>query len=325
MNLVKVFNSLIAPITSNSSFFNAITLLEFPFAKIAINKVDYPIILISSELEATHIPQKNIRLKYLELTHNQECKISENDLIQFKNFSVIVFKSNQENLQNYFLGIAETLIKSLSSNPTHNEVFLIFRSFIEIFRTLTDPPKKTLQGLWAEIFLIDSSKDPKTLLDYWHNIPEEKFDFNADSEKLEVKSNSQMERIHTFASEQLNPPADKQVLIASIFVKQSSHGMNIIQLINSIQNKINDNSLSEKIFNIVSKTLGNSIEQSIQVKFDFDLAKNSLRFYKHQEIQKIEKLYIPNNVTEVRYKSDLTDLETVMPNDFIQGKLFRAL
>ncbi len=325
MNLAEVFYSLEAPDTSNRNLFNTTTLTDFPFVKVAINSEEFPVILISSVADSSFIAQKNIRLKYLELTHNLECKISENNKTQFQNFTVIVFRSNQESLQQYFLGISETLIKSLSANPTEQEVFQSFRNFVEIFRTLSDTPTKTIQGLWAELFVIANAKEPTTLLNYWHNLPEEKFDFNADTEKLEVKSSSTLERIHTFASEQLNQPTDKQVLVASLFVKQTTHGHSISQLANSIQHKVTDNDLTEKLFTLISKSLGNTVEQSIKIKFDFDLAKNSLRFYKHQDIHKIEKIDIPNKVSEVRYKSDLTELKSINPNDISNERLFDAI
>lgn len=325
MNLVEVFNSLEVPETINRNLFKAITLTDFPFVKVAVNSEALPVILIASVADETFISQKNIRLKYLELTHNLECKISENNNTLFQNFTVIVFRSDQESLQHYFLGIAETLIKSLSAKPTPQEVFQTLKNFVEIFRSLSDTPTKTLQGLWAELFVIDTAKEPATLLNYWHNIPEEKFDFNANTEKLEVKSSSILERIHTFSSEQLIPPKDKQVLIASLFVKQTTHGQSISQLANSIQQKVADNELIEKLFTLISKTLGNTVEQSIKIKFDYDLAKNSLRFYRHQDIHKIEKINIPNKVSEVRYKSDLTELTTVNPDDLGNEKLFFAI
>jgi len=326
MNLVEAYNSIEVPNTGNRNLFNAITLSDFPFVKIAVNNEGLPVILISSIADVSYITQKNIRLKYLELTHNLECKVSENDKGLFQNFTVIIFKSNQEYLQRYFLGIAETLIKSLSAKPTQQEVLQIFKNFVEIFRTLSDIPTKTLQGLWAELFVIATSKEPSKLLNYWHVNPEEKFDFNADREKLEVKSSSTLERIHTFSSEQLNPPLDTQVLIASLFVKQSTHGQSISQLVSSIQQKVGDNSLIEKLFTIVSKTLGNTVEQSIKIKFDFHIAKNSLRFYRYQDIQKIEKINIPNKVSEVRYKSDLSEVKSIILNREISTTpLFNSL
>lgn len=150
------------------------------------------------------------------------------------------------------------------------------------------------------------------LLNYWHNLPMEKFDFNSGAEKIEVKSNSNFERIHTFSSEQLNPPAETQVLIASIFIRQHSSGQSIQQLVDSITAKVqSDIDLIEKLNSIVFRTLGSSLEQSIKIKFDYNIAKDSLRFYRQQDIVKIEEIHIPNEVTEVRYKSDLTEVNPV--------------
>ena len=175
--------------------------------------------------------------------------------------------------------------------------------------TPPDTPTNTVHGLWSELFLIESSSNPKTLLNYWHNLPEEKFDFNSGAEKIEVKSNSNFERIHIFSSEQLNPPTGTQVLIASVFIRQHSNGKNIQQLVESITSRIQHNiELTLKLNNIILKTLGSSLEQSIKIKFDYNIAKDSLQFYRQQDISKIENAYIPNDVSEVKYKSDLSSI-----------------
>ncbi len=192
---------------------------------------------------------------------------------------------------------------------------------------MTDSPTSTVNGLWAELFLIENSTNPKELINYWHNIPEEKFDFNAGIERIEVKSSSNFERKHIFSSEQLNPPSDTQVLIASIFLKQHNSGNSIQFLIDRISEKIDyDFGTVEKLNTIVFRTLGSSLEYSIGVKFDYDIAQQSLRFYRHQDIDKIEKVHIPNNVSEVKYKSDLTSIKAIELNKLKVGKgLFNAL
>jgi len=323
MNLLTVFLELDIPQTENSKLFNATALNDFPFAKIGVNYFGFPVILISSKFDQTHLSQKNIKLKYIELTHNLECKVSENGKSKIDNYSVIIFKSNEETLQNYFLGIAQSLLNSLSKKPTQKEVFETFKNFIEIFRSLTEIPTKTIQGLWAELMLIEQSKSPETLINYWHNIPEEKFDFNADSQKIEVKSSSNLERVHIFTAEQLNPPNDSQVLIASIFTKQVSNGINVLDLLDKIDNRIKEIELKEKIYRIVSRTLGNTFEQTTKIKYDYDLAKNSLRFYKHQDISKVERINIPERVSEVKFKSDLTKINPIDINLFTEGQLFK--
>ncbi|MEO8416667.1 MAG: PD-(D/E)XK motif protein [Ginsengibacter sp.] len=311
MNLIELYDTLSFP-DGDEKVFNAIPIPEYPNFRVAIDIDGNPIILLSVSNAINNIALKNFRLKYLQLEQNIECKISENGKSSFQTFTVITFTSADRNLQEYFLRISETLVKTLSNKPTQQQVIESLNKFVEVFRALTDTPTNTVHGLWTELFLIDNSKNPQTLLNYWHNIPEEKFDFNSGRERIEVKSNSNFERQHTFSSEQLNPPAGTQVLIASIFVRQNNAGQSIQQLVDNITIKINHNfDLTDKLNNTVCKTLGNSLEQSIKIKFDYKIATESLLFYRHQDISKIEEVHIPDAVSEVRYKSDLSALKHI--------------
>ena len=327
MNLIELYDSLAFPEEGNEKTFNAIPIPEYPSFRIAINVEGNPVLLLSVANAVKNIALKNFRLKYLQLEQNIECKISENGKSSFQTFTVITFTSADRNLQEYFLRISETLVKTLSNKPTQQQVIESLNKFVEVFRALTDTPTNTVHGLWTELFLIENSTNPKTLLNYWHNIPEEKFDFNSGEEKIEVKSNSNFERLHTFSSEQLNPPTGTQVLIASIFIRQNNAGQSIQQLVDSIAVKVqHDIDLADKLNNIVCKTLGNSLEQSIRIKFDYNLAKDSLQFYNHLDIGKIEEVNIPNEVSEVRYKSDLSSLSPIDTTTLKQnGNLFSSI
>lgn len=327
MNLIELYDSLAFPEEGNEKTFNAIPIPEYQSFRIAIDVEGNPVLLLSVANAVKNIALKNFRLKYLQLEQNIECKISENGKSSFQTFTVITFTSADRNLQEYFLRISETLVKTLSNKPTQQQVIESLNKFVEVFRALTDTPTNTVHGLWTELFLIENSTNPKTLLNYWHNIPEEKFDFNSGEEKIEVKSNSNFERLHTFSSEQLNPPTGTEVLIASIFIRQNNAGQSIQQLVDSIATKVqHDIDLADKLNNIVCKTLGNSLEQSIRIKFDYNLAKDSLQFYNHLDISKIEEVNIPNEVSEVRYKSDLSSLSPIDTTTLKQnGNLFSSI
>lgn len=326
MNLINLYDSLSLP-ENNSNVFNAIPIPEYPNFRVAIDFEGNAVLMLSVSKRIKDLSLKNFRLKYLQLEQNLECKIYENDSFKFQTFTVITFRCNDRNLQEYFLRISESLVKTVGQNPTQQQVIDSLKKFVEIFKTLTDSPTNTVNGLWAELFLIENSTNPKKLINYWHNIPEEKFDFNAGIERIEVKSSSNFERKHIFSSEQLNPPSDTQVLIASIFLKQHNSGNSIQFLIDRISEKIDyDFGTVEKLNTIVFRTLGSSLEYSIGVKFDYDIAQQSLRFYRHQDIDKIEKVHIPNNVSEVKYKSDLTSIKAIELNKLKVGKgLFNAL
>ena len=326
MNLIDLYDSLNLP-ENNSKVFNAIPILEYPNFRVAIDFEGNAVLLLSVSKRIKDLSLKNFRLKYLQLEQNLECKIYENDSFKFQTFTVITFRCSDRNLQEYFLRISESLVKTVGQNPTQQQVIDSLKKFVEVFKTLTDSPTNTVNGLWSELFLIENSTNPKELINYWHNIPEEKFDFNAGTERIEVKSSSNFERKHIFSTEQLTPPPDTQVLIASIFLKQHNSGNSIQSLIDRISEKIvYDFEIIEKLNTIVFRTLGSSLEYSIGVKFDYDIAQQSLRFYRHQDIDKIEKVHIPNNVSEVKYKSDLTSIKAIEIQTLKERKgLFSAL
>jgi hypothetical protein len=311
MNLIDLFDTLSAP-ENDSKVFNAIPIPEYPNFRIAIDYEGNAVLLLSVSKRIKDLSLKNFRLKYLQLEQNLECKIYENDSFKLQIFTVVTFRCSDRNLQGYFLRISETLVKAIGQCPTQQQVIDSLKKFVEVFKALSDSPTNTVNGLWAELFLVENSSNPKVLINYWHNLPEEKFDFNAGIERIEVKSSSNFERKHIFSAEQLNPPSDTQVLIASIFLKQHSSGTNIQKLIENISEKVDyDYEITDKLNTIVFRTLGSSLEHSIGIKFDYEIARQSLQFYRHQDIDKIEKIHIPENVSEVKYKSDLTNLRSI--------------
>lgn len=326
MNLIELYDSLDIP-EGNKKVFNSIVVPEYSDFRIAIDVEGNPVLLLSIRDRLKDSSFKNFRFKYLQLEQNVECSVSGNESPHLEVFTVITFRSEDKSFQEYFLRVSETLIRTIGQNSTSLKVVDSLKKFVDVFSVLTDVPKKTIQGLWAELFLIESSKNPSVLLNYWHHIPNEKFDFNAGIERVEVKSSSTFERKHFFTSDQLNSPIDTQILIASVFIRQSNTGKNIQHLLDSIIEKVGNNiELVDKLNVIVCNTLGNSLEHSFGLKIDYDIAKQSLQFYRHQDIDKIEEVNIPDNVSEVRYSSDLSSVAAVNLADFnFSNILFGAL
>lgn len=326
MTLIEVFQTLTVP-NEASRCFNAASFPNYPSFKIAVDTDGNPVLLLPITFHNLRRPFKNFKLKYLQLEQNIECQVMENGERNLAQFMVITFTGNDKNLREYFLRISETLISTLDDQFAEKDVLHSLHCFVEIFRSLVDLPTKAIYGLWTELFVIENSAKPAILLEYWHNMPDERFDFNSGIERLEVKSNPRFERIHYFASEQLNPPTETHLLIASIFVKEASHGWSIQDLVDSIKRKIGfDVYLMEKLLTIVAKTLGSSLEESILLKFDYSMSKESIRFYRCSDISKIEKIHIPDHVSHVTYKTDLSNVPSVKLTQLTdKGDLFNAL
>ena len=175
--------------------------------------------------------------------------------------------------------------------------------------------------------MIAESKEPATLLRCWHCIPAEKFDFNNGEERIEVKSSGSGLRIHNFSLDQLHSPTDTRTIIASVFVKQASTGKSISELQSEISDLLAAQiELIEKLQLQVALTLGKSISDSMKMKFDFQLAKGSLKFYRAEDIPGISFDNVPPLVTDVRFKSDLTDINSVTANELSNcGNLFSSI
>ena len=84
--------------------------------------------------------------------------------------------------------------------------------------------------------------------------------------------------------------------------------------------------LIEKLQIQIAMTLRKSISDSVKIKFYFQLAKDSLGFYKAEDVPKICFVDVPPLVTDVRFKSDLTDIGTIVPTQISNcGNLFRSI
>jgi hypothetical protein len=81
-------------------------------------------------------------------------------------------------------------------------------------------PRKSVQGLWAELFLMARLRDPSALVAAWHSQLGDLYDFSAGSQRIEVKSAIGRIRRHHFTLEQVLPIPRTRVLIASVLVER---------------------------------------------------------------------------------------------------------
>lgn len=260
-----------------------------------------------------------MKLQNVSVLYDIKCNILQDGNLIEKHFTAVCFVGKDNSLKRYFLKLCSALIEDLGNSPTQEGVRKEITRFVELFRLATEPQIKTIQGLWAELFLISESKEPANLIRCWHCIPEEKFDFNNGEERIEVKSSGNGLRIHSFSLDQLRSPTNTKTIVASVLVNQTSTGKSISELQDEISSRLEAKvDLIEKLEFQIALTLGKSFGDSEKIKFDFQLAKDSLRFYETENIPRILFDHVPPLVTDVRFKADLTDINPVLPN-FIAG------
>jgi hypothetical protein len=306
IDLKKIYDKLPLPEKPNPYNFSAKAIKGFENHRIAKNFNDNPSLLILISEDKQDFFVANQILFNIKVTHNVKCEIETDRKISHNNFSVVSYIGQNDDIKDVFLKTCQVLIKSLGQNPSNKKIKRTVDKFIDLFKAIKEPPRKSIQGLWSELLLIEQSDSPEKMILGWHSIPEEKFDFSFNKLRIEVKSSATESRIHHFSAAQLNPINDTEIIIASILVSINVAGLSVIDLLRKINSRIDDfPKQKEKLHLLVYSTLGIDIERVNEIKFTYELAKDSLRFYNSEDIPKIESINLPKEVSNVRFTSNL--------------------
>ncbi len=310
-SVFNIFQKLKEEINDKSDGFVIASLPLVKNHKIGVSAEELPMFFIKCD-DSDSVKTLDYNLEFISVQFNRECQLISGGKQSAKGFyTVISLKTDSIDLQEYFLDVVFLVVKNLPPNPTLRELKIEVEKLINLFSQFSKPPQKTVQGLWAELLVIEQAKNSDYLIQAWHSETTDKFDFNDGIDKIEVKSTSKSKRIHSFSIEQLNPNKNSNLIIASVFAVETGIGTSIYDLLNLIGNKIKDKNLFFRVNEIAVKTLGKDFEKAFEVNFDYQLAVDSLAFYESALIPKIDIFTIPNQLSNIRFDSDLTEIEPI--------------
>jgi hypothetical protein len=155
-----------------------------------------------------------------------------------------------------------------------------------MLQTLRHKGVKTIQGLWAELILIDRSLSPAEWVKAWHNDPMELHDFCLPAVRVEVKSSSARIRKHHFSHRQLCALPDADLFIASVYVERIANGKSVQDIASEIRGRVNPQE-AFKLDEIIISTLGSDFPLAGEIRFDKGLAISSLRFFNLAQVPRI--------------------------------------
>lgn len=310
--------------------FNVIALDNLPH-KIGASQEGFPKFFVRANVSSSSV--QNVVREILSVEYNVSCRLidtqgnAEDDI-----FSIITLRSLEASLQSYFIEIFTMMLYRLPQFPSNRELSVEVENLIAIFNALKNPPKKKIQGLWAELLVIDQSTQPEVLINAWHSAPNAKYDFTLGRDKIEVKSTSSEERIHKFAFDQLHPSANSRLLIASTIVRESgksADGLSVVDLYLKIRDKVGALDVQLRLYSIIAETIGSDLPRLESVFFDYTTAVDYLEFYDYQTVPSIPDKGIPPVVTDITFNSNLNGLVDVRsdesPFDMNSSTLFRSL
>lgn len=308
-SIFKIFSNLKSEIPEDKDGFSIANLPKIKSHKIGISKEGLPLFFIRCEEVSTE-KVLDYNLESISIRFNQKCKLKAKDKKNTEgNYTIIALKTDSVDLQEYFLNIIYFVVLKLPEIAKLKELKIEVENLIILFTKFSKLPTKSIQGLWAEILVVEQSHNPEYLIKSWHVSPKDKFDFNDGIDKIEVKSTAKSKRIHKFSLEQLNPNKNSKLIIASVFAIETGKGYSIFDLVNSIDDRIKNKEVLHKINEVIIDTLGCDFEKSFEHFFDYQLAKDTLAFFESESVPKINTTLISKEVSNVHFDSDLSNVE----------------
>lgn len=284
-----------------------------------------PALLLSPREEEGGRTPPSIQLEHLAVQHGVRCRLHhpDGDVLEAP-FTVLRYTGGDAELRSHFVRVLGPVLLTLGDAPARSEIYRAVDGLVALFRALSKPPRKPVQGLWGELLLIACAADPLRLMEAWHATPEDRYDFSAGPERIEVKSASTRARRHRFSLGQLQPPAGTDVLIASVLVESAGAGLSLAELIQQVHSRLSEApDLSLRVDQVVSSTLGSGLSRALELRFDRELAVDSLTLYDARDVPSIP-CAIPPVVSDVRFMVDLEGLEPARPTPS-EGSLLQAL
>lgn len=309
ISLADLVDDIPPPFGSADDSVRAREIPHHPRSYVGRNAAGLPVVLLSTLEPGFHPP---IRLGGIDAQFSLPCRITTSTNNFLETFTVLACTATDRQIQRYFLYVADTILRIVGVCPPHSEVVATVRRLMELFQRLADPPKKSIVGLWGELYLLSRAPDHQAAIDAWHNEVDDRYDFATPSVRLEVKATSGKSRIHHFSAEQCTPPSGTVGVVASLFVESSSGGPSALDLMARIEAKVFGRPEAIiKLQRVVACMLGQSFSRAINICFDEHIAAESLQYYDLGTIPAIRS-DVPQNVSHVHFRSNLMSIPPVL-------------
>lgn len=315
-NLIYIQFKNLAKGTTDKEAFDVITLLDMTH-KLGVSREGFPKFFVSTNNSVS--ATQNIIREMLSVEYDLPCSIVENGVVmQNMYFSIITLRTLEPALQACFIDIFTMMLQKISCEPSKRELSIEVENLITIFSALNKPPRQQVQGLWAELLVIEKSLHPEMLINAWHNSPAAKYDFTMGRDKIEVKSTASEERIHHFSLDQLNPSPNSRLLIASVIVRESGHGsggLSVRNLYDRICSRVSAVDARLRLYSVMAETIGNNLAKIDNTFFDYVEASDTLAFFNAENVPHIDKDIVPQFVSEVKFNSNLSHLMSIQQDE----------
>ena len=277
--------------------------------RIAKDSDGNPALLIASSASSDAMAVHPVELRNVSFRPRCTCKVRlEGASESEETLAVLKCTTDDLMLREYFLRSASGIVAGLPDTPDETDVARAVGRLVELFRALEAPPRTSLQGVWCELFLIAQATRIRQAAAAWHADPGALHDFVAGGQHVEVKASVGPHRIHHFRLEQVLPKRGTEVVVASFVLEETGRGVSLTGLWDEVSSREElTASLRERLSKILALSLGRDWRKARRIAFDPDVAATNMRLYDASVIPAVDPK-LPAQVTEVRFKSELTDV-----------------
>lgn len=306
MSLIQNYKSLSKPKEKNNYIYNTKNIQSSKNHFIGINGLGHIAILFS-----TKSPKgKEENIQNLQLNHSIKATIKFNGNKTIKKFSILKCTSKDERLKEIFLSSLSDVVKNIKEDISEKEIYEKTKNLIELYRKISQNKNNDLVGFWGELFIIHKLRSTDLLVEAWHPETNDTFDFYLKNQALEIKTTTLNDRKHQFSYEQLNT-RNKKIIIASIMIRKSRTGKNLLKLKNSILKKLKKKTNKEKVQEMYDVMTGLKSKKELdEISFSYEYSKDNLSFYDALNIPRIREIPM-NGIKSIKYESNLNSSKEI--------------
>ncbi|WP_342119200.1 PD-(D/E)XK motif protein [Pseudoduganella sp. OTU4001] len=313
--MVDFFKAFLELAPSEGMVFEAIRLGDDRNDYLARTADGAPVFLIEDSCPSHYRVSRSLR--HITIDYQVRCKIKLAGGYREGVFAMVHCSAGSSEFHQLFVKCLGSVIRSLPSKRTTNEIESQLAKLIEIFYSLSNSSSKRTSGLWAELWIIANSSSVTRALEAWHDSADERFDFANSNMLVEVKSTTKPIRNHEFSLEQLSVREPQKGIVASLLLQPLTSGKSILDLVDQIERASNLSfELKRKLWKNISQALGSEFERRLEKRFDVAYAAKNILFFDMSEIPKPTPITDPR-ITSVRFVSNLSGVASY-PNSLLQ-------
>lgn len=298
---------------------------EFEALSLPGNRADYlakgqngkPVFLLQDAKTGKFIP--SLQLRHLAAEFQLTCRLHTDGAEKEDVFALVNCTAEEPELQELFIRSFEAVRTQLSDNANSEEIKRTVEDLASLFRAFSKPSRRSIVGLWAELFVIMRSGRLLDAMKAWRADAFDRFDFSASNRVVEIKASTGEMRSHEFSLEQLSVPVNGNGFAVSILLQSVGGGTSVLELVATIEASIAaEPKLREKLWTNVIGNLGIDFSASLDRRFDIAYADRNLKIFLMQDIPRPATTNDPR-VTAIRFIADCTSVESSLTDPSTDG------